>query len=146
MRRTILSMGLFVCVAIGANAQKTTTPNPVNPNAAKFKFESEVIDYGIIEHNANGNREFIFTNVGKEPLIITPVISSCGCLVASAPKEPIAPGNSAVIKIHYDTSRIGAFEKTVTVKSNDTERPSIVLKIKGVVKADPTKAISVDQK
>ena len=57
MKKAILSIGLMLCVAIGANAQETTTPNPVNPNAAKFKFEAETIDYGTIEHNANGDRE-----------------------------------------------------------------------------------------
>ena len=151
MRRTILSMGLFVCVAIGANAQKTTTPNPVNPNAAKFKFESEVIDYGIIEHNANGEREFKFTNIGKEPLIISDAKGSCGCLTLVWPKEPIMSGKSGIIKAHYATSRIGRFEKTFTVSSNDGEMPSIVLKIKGVVNPDPAPEtqdipVSVDKK
>ena len=102
-------------------------------NGAKIKFESEVADYGIIEKNGDGNREFKFTNIGKESLILLNVNSSCGCLVASWPKEPIAPGKSGVIKAHYDTSRIGKFEKTLTVQSNDAERPAIVLKVKGEV-------------
>ena len=139
MKKTILSIGLMLCVAVGANAQETTTPNPVNPNAPKFKFESEVMDYGTIEHNANGDREFKFTNVGKEPLIISNAVGSCGCTTPQWPKEPIKPGASAVIKVHYATDRVGAFEKTVTLTSN-ADTPSKVIKIKGVVKPDPATA------
>ncbi len=139
MKKVILSIGLMVCVAIGASAQETTTPNPVNPNAAKFKFESELVDYGTIEHNADGNREFKFTNVGKEPLIISNAVGSCGCTTPVWPKEPIKPGASGVIKVHYATDRVGQFEKTVTLTSN-ADTPSKVLKIKGVVKPDATPA------
>jgi len=141
MKKTILSMGLFLCVAIGVKAQETTTPNPVNPNAPKFKFESEVIDYGTIEHNADGNREFKFTNVGKEPLIISNAVGSCGCTTPQWPKEPIKPGGTGVIKVHYATDRVGNFEKTVTLTSN-ADQPSKVLKIKGVVNPDPTPAVT----
>ena len=136
MKQTFLSIGLMLCMAIGAKAQETATTNPVNPNAAKFKFEAEVIDYGTIEHNANGDREFKFTNVGKEPLIISNAVGSCGCTTPQWPKEPIKPGATATIKVHYATDRVGAFEKTVTITSN-ADTPSKVIKIKGVVKPDP---------
>lgn len=139
MKKVILSIGLMMCVAVIANAQETTTPNPVNPNAAKFKFETEVVDYGTIEHNANGDREFKFTNVGKEPLIISNAVGSCGCTTPLWPKEPIGPGKTGVIKVHYATDRVGHFEKTVTLTSN-AETPSKVIKIQGTVKPDPTPA------
>ncbi len=139
MKKVILSIGLMLFLAVGANAQETTTPNPVNPNAPKFKFETEVLDYGTIEHNANGDREFKFTNVGKEPLIISNAVGSCGCTTPSYPKEPIKPGASAIIKVHYATDRVGQFEKTVTLTSN-ADTPAKVIKIKGVVKPDPTPA------
>jgi hypothetical protein len=141
MKKSILAIGLFVCVAVGAKAQETTTPNPVNPNAPKFKFESEVVDYGTIEHNADGNREFKFTNVGKEPLIISNAVGSCGCTTPQWPKEPIKPGGTGVIKVHYATDRVGAFEKTVTLTSN-ADVPSKMLRIKGVVNPDPTPAVA----
>lgn len=139
MKKTILSIGLMLCVAIGTKAQETTTPNPVNPNAPKFKFDSELVDYGTIEHNANGDREFKFTNTGKEPLIISNAVGSCGCTTPQWPKEPIAPGKSGVIKVHYATDRVGHFEKQVTLTSN-ADTPSKVIRIQGTVKPDPTPA------
>lgn len=69
------------------------------------------MDYGTIDHYADGNREFKFKNTGKEPLLITNCQGSCGCTVPTWPKEPIKPGASNVIKVHYATDRVGAFEK-----------------------------------
>ena len=123
-----------------ANAQdpsKAAAEPAPNPNAPEISFVTEVIDYGTIEHNADGNREFKFKNTGKEPLIITNCQGSCGCTVPTWPKEPIKPGASSSIKVHYATDRIGQFEKTVTVTSN-AKTASKVIRINGVVKPDPT--------
>ena len=123
---TILAVAIF---GFGAIAQEKTQ----NPNAPTINFETEVVDYGSIEKGANGEREFKFFNKGKEPLIITNARGSCGCTVPSWPKEPIAPGASAVIKVKYDTQRVGPINKSVTVNSN-ADTPVKVLRIKGQVK------------
>lgn len=115
----------------------TATVVPENPNAPEIIFEKEVLDYGTIKFDSEGTREFKFTNTGKEPLIIYSATGSCGCTVPTAPKEPIKPGESAVIKVRYDTKRGGSFEKTVTVSSN-AKTPSKTLKIKGVVEPAPS--------
>ena len=140
MKKVILSMAVIVCSMFAVNAQDAAKPEAAaNPNAAEIAFVTETIDYGTIEHNADGNREFKFKNTGKEPLIITNCQGSCGCTVPTWPKEPIKPGASSSIKVHYATDRVGQFEKTVTVTSN-AKTGSKVIKIKGVVKPDPTPA------
>ena len=35
-----------------------------NPNAANIAFENKTIDYGKLEKDANGEREFTFNNTG----------------------------------------------------------------------------------
>lgn len=122
----------FALVALMATTTFTFAQDKVA--GAAFKFENEVLDYGTIENGSDGNRVFKFTNVGTEPLVITNAKGSCGCTTPEWPKEPIAPGASSTIKVHYDTKRTGAFEKTVTLESNATEA-SKVIKIKGVVNA-----------
>ncbi|MEN9431764.1 MAG: hypothetical protein RL206_683 [Bacteroidota bacterium] len=107
-----------------------------NPNAAQISFTQETIDYGKIKKDANGEREFVFKNTGKEPLIITNCVGSCGCTVPVWPKTPIAPGEKASIKVKYDTRRVGLFQKTVTVTSN-AATPTKVLTIKGNVEDVP---------
>ncbi len=102
---------------------------------AKIEFKTETIDYGDIAKGSDGVREFEFTNTGDQPLIISEVKSTCGCTVPKKPEGPIAPGESNIIQVKYDTKRIGPIRKTVTVYSN-AEEPIISLKIKGKVMAD----------
>ena len=115
-------------------AKKVETPKV---DGAGMVFENETIDYGTIPHNADGKREFVFTNNGNKPLIIESTQGSCGCTVPTKPEGPIAPGEKATIGVKYATDRVGAFTKTVTVKSNATGQETKVLTIKGTVLGDP---------
>ena len=113
---------------------QTKAPNEKQVvNGPKMEFETSVMDYGLIEHNADGKREFVLTNTGNAPLIITNAKGSCGCTVPTWPKAPIAPGESASIGVKYATNRIGKFTKTITLTTNAPEKTKI-LTIKGEVK------------
>ena len=103
---------------------------------ATIDFESKVVDYGIIEHNANGERKFVFTNNGTEPLIIKNAKGSCGCTVPTWPKDPIAPGATAEIGVKYATNRVGKFTKNITLTTNASKKP-VMLTIKGEVNPPP---------
>lgn len=109
-------------------------------DGAGMVFENETIDYGTIAHNAEPNRQFVFTNNGNKPLIITNTQGSCGCTVPTTPKDPIAPGAKGIIGVRYATDRVGPFTKNVTVSSNAEGMPSKVLTIKGTVLPDATPA------
>lgn len=137
MKNTFFAIALFV---LGSTVQAQTSEPSENfdANAPAFKFEKEVIDYGKIKQNADGNREFVFTNVGGSPLIISNVKGSCGCTVPTKPEEPIMPGEKGVIKVKYATNRLGRFSKTVTITSNASEAKKVV-RIKGEV-LDPKKS------
>ena len=106
-------------------------------DGAGISFENETIDFGTIQHNADGKREFVFVNNGTKPLTIESTQGSCGCTVPSKPEGAIAPGGKGTIGVKYDTSRVGPFTKTVTVKSNAVGQETKVLTIKGTVLADP---------
>ena len=95
-------------------------------------FESETIDYGTIDQNADGVRTFTFINTGNAPIVIAKVKTTCGCTAPSFNKNAILPGETSNISIKYATNRIGAFSKSVTVISNASEANKI-LKIKGKV-------------
>lgn len=141
MKKIVYSLLLLFGFTISLIAQESVIPNP-DPNAPDMKFESEVIDYGTIDYDANGVREFKFTNIGKAPLTITAVTAECGCTTTTIdgkqgwPSEPILPGKSGVIKIKYDTKRVGRFEKNVTITSN-AKFATKKLKLKGEVKPKP---------
>jgi outer membrane lipoprotein-sorting protein len=116
-----------------ASTAKISTPKV---DGAGMVFVNETIDYGTVAHNADGKREFVFTNNGNKPLIITNTQGSCGCTVPTSPKEPIAPGAKGIIGVKYATDRVGPFTKTVTVTSNAAGQATKTLTIKGTVLAD----------
>ncbi len=123
-----------------AKKAKTTVAALPKVDGAGMVFENETIDYGTIAHNADGNRQFVFTNNGNKPLIITNTQGSCGCTVPTTPKEPIAPGAKGIIGVKYATDRVGPFSKQVTVTSNAEGQPTKTLTIKGTVLPDAVKS------
>ena len=140
--KTVKYLAISCALLLGAGhnataqdvAPATVEVKADNPNAAEITFENETHDYGTIKQGADGTCEFKFKNTGKEPLIISNAKGSCGCTVPTWPKEPILKGQTGSIKVHYDTKRVGAFTKTVTLNSN-AKSDTKVLTIKGVVEA-----------
>lgn len=126
----------FIMVAFFA----TTIFAQASKNGPEIKFEKTVHEYGNILQGDDGICEFVFKNIGSEPLILSNVASSCGCTVPEWPKNPILPNQTSSIKVKYDTRRIGAISKSVTVFSNaSTDR--IMLQLRGNIAAKPTEAI-----
>jgi hypothetical protein len=111
----------------------------------EIKFESLEIDYGKIDKGSNGTREFIFTNIGEAPLLVQNAQGSCGCTVPTWPKEPIMPGERSKISVKYDTQRVGAFTKYVTLTTNSKSNTSTQLKITGDVKPEAQQDPNVEK-
>ena len=143
MKKILLVVSLLafsIRFVAGQDVKQDAKPAENNPNVPEITFENDVHDYGTIKQGADGGCEFKFTNTGKEPLIISNAVGSCGCTVPTWPKEPILKGQTAVVQVHYDTKRVGAFTKNVTITSN-AKTTTKVLTIKGTVEA----AEQVDQ-
>ncbi|RTZ00431.1 DUF1573 domain-containing protein [Flavobacterium sp. RSP49] len=108
-------------------------------NGPKIEFAAKdnTIDYGRVTKNDSGTRNFIFTNTGNAPLLITDVLSTCGCTIPTKPTEPIMPGKTGKISIKYNMAP-GPIRKTITVESNAVNYDSgrVALKIKGEVVAN----------
>ena len=131
--KNILALVILCFSVIAVNAQNEPAPVP----GPEMNFETTEIDYGTIAQNSDPLRVFKFTNEGTEPLVIKHAKGSCGCTVPSYPKQPIAPGETATIEVRYDTKRIGPFQKTVTLTTNESSEKH-TLRIKG--KVEPASA------
>lgn len=138
MKKGVLFMSLLVSSLFGFQAvAQEIIEGPA------ISVDKDVNDYGDLEFAANGECEFIVTNTGTEPLLLTGARGSCGCTVPTYPKEPISPGASAAIKVTYDTKRVGNFSKTVTITSNAVNEPTKTVSIKGKVAPQPEGAAPV---
>jgi hypothetical protein len=78
-----------------------------------------VYNFGNIKEGDKVTHSFTFKNTGKNPLIITEAHASCGCTVPEKPEKPIAPGETGVMKVVFNSSgKSGHQEKNITVNSN----------------------------
>jgi hypothetical protein len=145
-----LSLFIILSVAVFAQTKEKPAKAPKGktkeivmedtlPKVPEINFTSLVHDYGTVLKNGDGVCYFEFKNTGKAELQLTNVSSSCGCSVPQWPKEPIPPGQSASIKVSYNTSRVGAINKNVYVDWNGGER--ITLSIKGSVVEPPKEMV-----
>jgi hypothetical protein len=138
--KKIFASAIFVIATITlVCCQTPTTEKEKSVLGPAMEFQVTEHDFGTIQHGANGTFEFAFTNTGAEPLVISNVRSSCGCTIPSWPHDPIPAKGTGVIKVTYDTNRVGKFNKTITIFSNVGEEP-IVLKISGEVLPEPAAA------
>ncbi len=128
------SMLITFLICLAALTIKAQEGQPVTQDS--ILFEKTVYDYGNIEQGSDGTSEFIFTNKGQSPLVLSNVRASCGCTVPQWTKEPIEPGKTGVIKVKYNTNLVGTFNKSVTVNSN-AANSVVVLRIKGNVAPKP---------
>jgi len=109
---------LMICVVIMGFAFTATTALAQDNEKAEFKFNEEKHDFGKIPQGTPVTTEFVFTNIGKEPLILTNVQPTCGCTIADYTKTPVKSGDKGSIKITYNAAVAAPFTKTIVVTSN----------------------------
>lgn len=129
MKRITLIIGLIMTFAFVQNAQNQLQDQKAY---AKIEFTKTVHDYGKIQKGADGNCVFEYKNVGNDVLFISRVAKSCGCTTPEFSREPLMPGQTAQIKVGYDTKIVGSFNKKITVFTNAVNN-SVILTIKGEV-------------
>ncbi|MFT3885123.1 MAG: DUF1573 domain-containing protein [Flavobacteriales bacterium] len=132
MKKFIATLGLSA-LFLGAFAQDNA--KPVGGTGPMISVNKEVHDYGTIDQGANGTCEFKVTNTGDQPLIISNCKGSCGCTVPKCDTAPIAPGQTTIVTVKYDSNRVGAINKSVTISSNATNAPEKIVRITGEVRA-----------
>ncbi|MBK8406020.1 MAG: DUF1573 domain-containing protein [Saprospiraceae bacterium] len=124
-----------------ANPAGEATPAAPTGPTTTVEYETMVYDFGEVKEGEHVKYAFKFKNTGSEPLVISDAKGSCGCTVPDWPREPIAPGASAEIKVDFDSKGKGSDDgskqtKRVTVTGN-TNPAQTYLTISGVVKKDP---------
>lgn len=88
-------------------------------DSPEFKFEETKHDFGDMKQGESKEFVFKFINSGKKSLVISQVLTTCGCTAPTWPKEPIEPEASGTIKIVFNsTGKIGKQNKVITILAN----------------------------
>src|SRR6185503_1438445 len=101
MKNSLIVTAILFLGSFAIKAQDVVPAD--NPNAAGMKFEFEEYDFGNVNEGDDASVDFVFTNDGKEKLILTDVKASCGCTTPFWSKEPVMPGEKGKITAKYNT-------------------------------------------
>lgn len=126
MKKLLLTLIITLTASLALNAADSQ---------AAITFTSTTYDLGTIKSTGGDVKAvYRFTNTGTAPLVIIKVTNGgCGCTKPTYPKEPIAPGKSGEIVIHFSPSgRRGELTREVKVKTNAKKR-STTLRFSGVI-------------
>lgn len=113
MKRFLL---LICCCLIGGAAASGE-----EPRGAELWLAETNHDFGDVPRKGGDLvYDFVFTNGGDAPLVVTRVVTTCSCIRASYPRRPVAPGGTGTIRVTYQPlkSDPGAFNKVLRIYSN----------------------------
>jgi Protein of unknown function (DUF1573) len=98
----------------------------------KIFVEEPIFDFGTVKVGQAANHQFNFKNVGKTDLNIRQTKASCGCTASNPDKNTLHPDEEGNISVNFTAYAAGPQEKTVTIFSNDPQKPSLILTIKAI--------------
>ena len=124
--------GVLVFSNTQNNSTNTNTTQNNSSNATQNNFgpqprilvSEEEWDFGKVTRGEKPTHIFIVKNGGEGDLIIDRLKESCDCIEVSISATRIQPGESAELKVSYDTTDyVGKDEKHVHIYSNDPQVP-----------------------
>ncbi len=135
---SILLACLF-SIPASLNAQALAKNETVKADSPIISWDKSKHVFGSIEHKKAVIAEFEFTNNSKAPIAVTKVGTTCGCTAADYPKEPVKPGEKAIVKIRYDAVSPGFFKKGAKIHFSDGSTKEIEIEGKVVVRRENIK-------
>jgi hypothetical protein len=113
-------------VLVFSNIQNNSSNTTQNNSGLQPRIlvSEEEWDFGKVTQGEKPTHTFIVKNGGEGDLIIERVKESCACIEASISTTRIQPGESAELKVSYDTTDyVGKDEKHIHIYSNDPQVP-----------------------
>ena len=134
MKKVVLLVSvLFFATSCNDATSRIESSNEVSSEESMMEalptiaFKSDFHDFGEIQEGIVAEHTFTFKNEGDGPLIISNAQGSCGCTVPDWPRNPIAPGETGVIKVSFNSKgRAGRQDKRVTLTTNAVPQTKVL--------------------
>ena len=125
---------LPLATAVGFEAAGTR-PRPIAVNSIPrpgLAFDQYLVNLGPVPAQAEHRAFFAFTNTSANPITVTALRPSCGCLDPRLPKATWKPGERAVFSLKVLATREppGPKEYTCRVEYSDGEPHEVLLRLK----------------
>lgn len=93
------------------------------PAPTTVRFLRDTIPFGQIDEGAILLDSFVVVNTGTAPYFITSAKGGCDCTAVGVPKFPVMPGDTATIRIEFDSIK-KAGHATPGIIVYDNSRPN----------------------
>ena len=117
-------LSLPACAGSGAGAA-----------GARLSASPEAFDFGNVLPEKTLERDITLRNVGDAELVVKNVSTTCNCTVVDGSyAAKLAPGASSSMRVRITTPAYeGRTEQTVSIDTNDSERPRVEVKVSATV-------------
>lgn len=138
LKLIVLVAALGFCQVAGAQLRilpKSQIDSIANPplaqNAGTMHFDKVLIDgVRMSQEDAPRTFEYSFVNRGSSALVISRLVSTCSCAVATYDKRVVKPGERGVIRMTYNAKgRVGTNLQRVFVYTGDNVLPTAILRL-----------------
>lgn len=138
LKLIVLVAALGFCQVAGAQLRilpKSQIDSIANPplaqNAGTMRFDKVQIDgVRMSQEDAPRTFEYSFVNQGSSSLVISRLVSTCSCAVATYDKRVVKPGERGVIRLTYNAKgRVGTNLQRVFVYTGDNTQPTAILRM-----------------
>ncbi len=110
-------------------------PKPENTKAPHIELSATDWDFGQKWSGQKAETTVTLRNTGAGPLRIAEVRRDCSCMVARLDKQVLAPGQSEVIHLSYNTRKPREYpDQKVRIFSNDPDTPVAVIRVRGHIR------------
>ena len=138
LKLIVLVAALGICQIAGAQLRILTKSQidslanpPLAQNAGTMCFDKVLIDgVKMSQEDAPRTFEYSFVNRGSSALVISRLVSTCSCAVATYDKMVVKPGERGVIRLTYNAKgRVGTNLQRVFVYTGDNTQPTAILRL-----------------
>ena len=138
LKLIVLVAALGICQIVGAQLRilpKSQIDSIANPplaqNAGTMHFDKVLIDgVKMSQEDAPRTFEYSFVNRGSSSLVISRLVSTCSCAVATYDKRVVKSGERGVIRLTYNAKgRVGTNLQRVFVYTGDNTQPTAILRL-----------------
>ena len=139
MVATIVTTSATAQIRIIPREKRDSVANPQSLQSRDMLFtEGNSIDFGEIREDGGvQTKEVSWKNCGVQPITVTRITTSCGCVRCHYPHKVVENGHQSSIAITYaPEGHPGTMRHRIFIYTDrSTKMPTAILDIKGIVKA-----------
>jgi|SRR5690554_3008142 len=119
--KRILSLSIIFLTLVSCGGKQKTEAQIGQYTTIEIQ---ELYNAGTVAKGEIVNIDVAVKNIGDYPLVIADIKPACNCTVSEFNQDPIAPGETTIIKASIDTDAVGkgVVKKPITISANT--RPS----------------------